>query len=99
MAKNTINIKYNTKKLLLPCDCMGSCRIIKFEYFEFDDYDKDLIIEMYRKHGYENKYTLWERIKFSIYFLFKGKRLYSDDICLNRDSIEELKDFINSIDK
>ena len=74
-------------RIILECQCGAIKHLFVVDYF--DDFNNIQISFMYTKH------SLWERIKYSLNYLFKKEDLYVADIII--DDIKPFENLISEI--
>lgn len=79
--------------IFLQCGCTQE--VIVFEYDHSDQLASVAIYET--KSSYNNKLSLWQRIRYCWRCLTTGY-VYHDQIMLNNKHLKELKTFLGSLD-
>ena len=88
------------KELLLRCSC-GGCGILALDY---DDHDKnyEFIYVTYYSNAWYERGNHWRKIFESLkmmWFILIGKEYRMFDIVLDKESTEELKDFMAGLEE
>lgn len=76
----------------IPCSCDGEILVARYDG-EFDMLDLCLFES---QNSFKFKMKLWHKLRY-IYQLFRTGQPFTDQIILQRDKIEELKGFLNTI--
>ena len=88
------------KELLLRCTCK-SCGILAFDY-DAQDKDYEFMYLTYYSNAWDGRgnhwYKIFESLKM-IWFILTGKEYRMFDIILDKESIEELKDFMMGLEE
>lgn len=83
------------KTLIVPCEC-GSCGLIKFSGFDYDD-SKDVMLEYFGSTFYEKQdgifRTLIHRIKFA-WSIMTGKEYSLYDVLISKEYAKKLYQFL-----
>ncbi len=89
---NVTNLKEN-KTLFIVCDCRSEILMIEYDHgLRIADF------AMYETFtAYQNKMSLWQRIRCCWQVLWKQKP-YTDNIVLSNKQLKELKSFLCSLD-
>jgi hypothetical protein len=88
---STTNLKTN-KTLFIPCGCRSEILMIEYDH-EWKMADL-AIYETY--NAFRNKMSLWQRLRYCWQILW-FKKPYSDEMVLDHNQLNDLKNFINSL--
>jgi hypothetical protein len=89
---NVTNLREN-KTLFVPCDCRSEILMIEYDHsLRMADF---AIYETFA--AYQNKMSLWQRIRYCWQVLWKHKP-YADYMVLSNKQLKELKSFLCSLD-
>lgn len=86
------NLKIN-KTFFIPCECKN--QILSIEYDHLSNTAHLVIYE--NQASYRNKLSLWQRLKYC-YQIAVNKKLYADQISLNKNQLKDLEKFLNTLD-
>lgn len=88
---NITNLKEN-KTVFIPCSCKREILVIEYDHaIDMADF---AIYEKYTSS--KHKLSLWQRVLYS-YHIMTGKRLYPDQIKLDKSQLQDLQKFLNTI--
>lgn len=91
-AKNQ-NQKVNDFRIgFIRCDCDSEILVVRYDA-EVDMLDLGIYET---RSSFANTVSFWQKLKYIYHFLKKGF-VHTDQIVLQRNQIEELKGFINSL--
>lgn len=89
---STTNLKEN-KTLFIPCGCRSEILVIEYNHetglANFAIYEHPI--------SYKYKLSVWQRLSYCYRILF-NKKLYADQITLNKEQLKELKQFMHILD-
>lgn len=83
--------KYNRPVITLPCDCVGTCGVIRIVVDE--ETKKDAYISIYKQR--DSKVPLGLRLK-HIWRVLRYGTPYEDDIVLRSSDLESLVEFLKA---
>lgn len=89
---NKKNLKNNQRTIFIRCGCQSEMLVLDY------DGEVDMIdLSMYEIDvSYEYRMSMWQKIRY-IYQVVRYGQPYTDQIVLNRDQINELKSFLETI--
>jgi hypothetical protein len=84
--------KTKTVSLFVPCNCRN-----EILYIEYDHKDKVADFAIYTHGVYTNKLSLWQKIRY-IWQVLVHSKPYADQLIFDNKQLQELKEFLISID-